>query len=173
MHCIVARSRIAINRGRKAGLAVFDAVVAAGVRRLRPILLTSFTTFFGLAPMILETSLQARILIPMAISLGFGILFATGIVLCLVPALFLVMEDLRGVYRAIRGEPSVRQIVGTARTFELTENARPNVEEEPWIDRGESADPAPNLAPSQSENNERPEDISPPAWPDRSSMLPS
>ncbi|RMF86210.1 MAG: efflux RND transporter permease subunit, partial [Nitrospirae bacterium] len=71
------------------------ALEEAGVRRFRPILLTSITTFFGLTPMILETSVQARFLIPMALSLGFGILFATLINLLLVPALTLIVEDLR------------------------------------------------------------------------------
>jgi multidrug efflux pump subunit AcrB len=68
--------------------------MSAGKRRFRPILLTSLTTFFGLSPMILETSVQARFLIPMAISLGFGILFATGITLLLIPTLYNVLEDL-------------------------------------------------------------------------------
>ncbi len=67
----------------------------AGQRRFRPILLTSLTTFFGLTPMILERSVQAQFLIPMAISLGFGILFATGITLILIPALYLALEDVR------------------------------------------------------------------------------
>ena len=57
-------------------------------------MLTSLTTFFGLAPMIFETSVQARFLIPMAISLGFGILFATAIILVLLPALYLMLEDM-------------------------------------------------------------------------------
>ena len=76
----------------------FEAVCRAGARRFRPILLTSLTTFFGLLPMIFESSPQARFLIPMAISLGFGILFATVIVLLLVPAFYLVVEDVRGLY---------------------------------------------------------------------------
>lgn len=67
------------------------------MRRFRPIILTSLTTFFGLAPLIFEGSVQARYLIPMAISLGFGILFATGIVLILVPSIYMVVEDLRGL----------------------------------------------------------------------------
>jgi multidrug efflux pump subunit AcrB len=75
------------------GLDPFNAIVEAGVRRFRPIMLTSLTTFFGLAPMIFETSVQARFLIPMAISLGFGILFATAIILVLLPALYLMLED--------------------------------------------------------------------------------
>ena len=86
-----------INGGRREGTPMFEAVMAAGQRRFRPILLTSLTTFFGLAPMILETSVQARFLIPMAISLGFGILFATAITLVLVPTLYLILEDLRAL----------------------------------------------------------------------------
>ncbi|HCH62949.1 MAG: hypothetical protein CL927_17440 [Deltaproteobacteria bacterium] len=82
------------NEYRREGLGAVEAVVRAGRRRMRPILLTSLTTFFGLMPMIRETSPQARFLIPMAISLGFGVLFATIIVLLLVPALYVIVEDL-------------------------------------------------------------------------------
>jgi multidrug efflux pump subunit AcrB len=71
----------------------------AGQRRFRPILLTSLTTFFGLAPMITETSTQAKFLIPMAISLGFGIVFATGITLLLIPTVYSVLEDLRNLFK--------------------------------------------------------------------------
>ena len=81
------------NRYRKAGGSAFDAITNAGARRFRPILLTSLTTFFGLLPMIFETSVQAKFLIPMAISLGFGVLFATFIILVLVPVLYMVTED--------------------------------------------------------------------------------
>lgn len=70
-----------------------DAVVSAGIQRFRPILLTTLTTFGGLMPMILETSRQAKFMIPMAISLGFGILFATFIALLLVPCLYMVIDD--------------------------------------------------------------------------------
>jgi multidrug efflux pump subunit AcrB len=86
------------NRIHRAGATPFESITAAGVRRFRPILLTSLTTFFGLAPMIFESSLQARFLIPMAISLGFGILFSTVIVLLIVPSLFLVVEDVRHLF---------------------------------------------------------------------------
>ncbi len=86
------------NNRREAGENLSQAVLDAGQRRFRPILLTSLTTFFGLAPMILETSVQAQFLIPMAISLGFGILFATGITLLLIPSLYLVLEDVRGLF---------------------------------------------------------------------------
>ena len=83
----------ATNGYRRDGASAHDAIVQGGKRRLRPILLTSLTTFFGLAPMIAETSMQARFLIPMAISLGFGVLFATFVILLLVPALYLIVED--------------------------------------------------------------------------------
>ena len=81
------------NRNR-AGATAFDAVTAAGIRRFRPIVLTTLTTFGGLMPIILETSRQAYQLIPMAISLGFGIVFATAIILVLVPCLYLILEDI-------------------------------------------------------------------------------
>ncbi|MFP4105135.1 MAG: efflux RND transporter permease subunit [Phycisphaerae bacterium] len=83
------------NRRRKEGMDPHDAIVSAAIQRFRPILLTTLTTFGGLAPMIFETSRQARFLVPMAISLGFGLLFATFITLGLVPALYLAIEDLR------------------------------------------------------------------------------
>lgn len=84
-----------VNRHRGDGLPTFEALIVAGQRRFRPILLTSLTTFFGLMPMILETSVQAQFLIPMAISLAFGIMFATGITLLLIPTLYLVLEDVK------------------------------------------------------------------------------
>ena len=74
---------------------VFDAIHQAGLRRFRPIMLTTLTTFGGLTPIIMERSLQAQYLIPMAISLGFGIVFATSIILILVPCLYMVLEDLK------------------------------------------------------------------------------
>lgn len=74
----------------------FSAILDAGVRRFRPILLTTLTTFGGLTPIILETSTQAAYLIPMAISLGFGIVFATSIILVIVPCLYLALEDIGG-----------------------------------------------------------------------------
>lgn len=83
------------NTKRWEGESIFDSVLHAGTRRFRPIVLTSLTTFIGLAPMIFETSLQARFLIPMAISLGFGILFSTGISLVLVPCLYMVLFDIK------------------------------------------------------------------------------
>ena len=83
-----------INRFRAQGNRLQDAVLEAGVRRFRPIVLTTLTTFFGLMPMMFETSRQARFLIPMAISLAFGVLFATFITLFLVPVFYSVLNDL-------------------------------------------------------------------------------
>ncbi|UCD35822.1 MAG: efflux RND transporter permease subunit, partial [Nitrospiraceae bacterium] len=88
-----------INRHRQNSIDAFTAVVESGQRRFRPIILTSLTTSLGLTPMILEKSVQAQFLIPMAISLGFGILFATFITLLLVPSLYLILEDMRRVFR--------------------------------------------------------------------------
>jgi multidrug efflux pump subunit AcrB len=86
------------NRQRQGGEGCHDAIFHAGIHRFRPILLTTLTTFGGLAPIIFETSRQARFLIPMALSLGFGILFATVITLILVPCLYLIVEDLQRVF---------------------------------------------------------------------------
>jgi multidrug efflux pump subunit AcrB len=83
----------AVNRFRQEGMSAREAVVAGGIRRFRPILLTSLTTFWGLAPMILETSMQARFLVPMAISLAFGVMFSTIIILLLVPATYVAFVD--------------------------------------------------------------------------------
>jgi multidrug efflux pump subunit AcrB len=83
------------NRRRKDNVSAYDAIHEAGLRRFRPIILTTLTTFGGLTPVIFERSLQAQYLIPMAISLGFGIIFATAIILLLVPSLYLILEDLK------------------------------------------------------------------------------
>ena len=83
------------NRNRQAGKPGPEAVHASAIQRFRPIMLTTLTTFGGLTPMIFETSRQARFLIPMAVSLGFGIVFATLITLVLVPCFYAVVEDLR------------------------------------------------------------------------------
>ena len=82
-----------INEQRKKGVLIFTAVCEAGKKRFRPILLTSITTFAGLTPLILESSIQAKFLIPMAVSLAFGVVFATLISLILVPASYLVLDQ--------------------------------------------------------------------------------
>lgn len=83
------------NRIREDGLSEHDAIHAAAVQRFRPIILTTMTTFGGLAPMIFETSRQARFLVPMALSLGYGVIFATLITLLIVPSMFLLVSDIR------------------------------------------------------------------------------
>ena len=88
-----------INRNKEEGLTVREAIIESGKRRFRPIILTSLTTFFGLMPMMLERSIQAKFLVPMAISLGFGVLFATVITLVLIPALYLILEDITDLFR--------------------------------------------------------------------------
>jgi multidrug efflux pump subunit AcrB len=84
-----------INREREEGIPLTQVVRDSAARRFRPIMLTTLTTFFGLAPMMIERSLQARFLIPMAISLAFGVMFATLITLFLVPSLYMILEDLK------------------------------------------------------------------------------
>ncbi len=84
-----------INQERDEGMGIREAIEKAGGMRFRPIILTSLTTFAGLLPVLFETSLQAQFLIPMAISLSFGVLFATFITLLLVPAFYTILEDIR------------------------------------------------------------------------------
>lgn len=88
-----------INRARAEGMTVEQAVVESGTQRFRAIWLTSLTTFFGLAPILLERSLQAQLIIPMATSLAFGIMFATVITLFLIPTLYLSLYNLRQRFR--------------------------------------------------------------------------
>jgi multidrug efflux pump subunit AcrB len=84
-----------INRARREGMEARRAVVESGVRRFRPIMLTSITTFAGLTPLLLEKSLQAKFLIPMATSLAFGVLFATSITLILIPVVYSLLTDFK------------------------------------------------------------------------------
>jgi multidrug efflux pump subunit AcrB len=84
-----------INRERLAGMSLKQVISDSVTRRFRPIMLTTATTFCGLIPMMLEQSLQARFLIPMAVSLAFGVLFATVITLILVPSLYMILEDVK------------------------------------------------------------------------------
>ncbi len=85
----------AVNQLRNEGKSALDAVIGGVTRRVRPVVLTSLTTFFGLMPIILERSNQAQWLVPMALSLGFGVLFVTGIALVLVPCMYMMIEDLK------------------------------------------------------------------------------
>jgi len=96
----------AANRMREAGLSPGEAIREAGPMRFRAIILTSLTTFGGLAPIIFERSLQAQFLIPMAVSLGFGVLFATGVTLLLIPCGYLILEDAQNlINRILRRQP--------------------------------------------------------------------
>ncbi|MDG2175628.1 MAG: efflux RND transporter permease subunit [Gammaproteobacteria bacterium] len=85
-----------VNKAIADGEEVVSAVIKGGARRFRAILLTSLTTFFGLLPILLETSMQAQFLIPMATSMAFGIVFATIITLLLIPCLYVILEDIKG-----------------------------------------------------------------------------
>jgi multidrug efflux pump subunit AcrB len=93
-----------INQKRAAGQPMAQAVRDSGVARFRAIVLTSLTTFLGLLPMLLEKSLQAQFLIPMSVSLAFGILFATVITLILIPSLYVagatIVQRLRPMFHS-------------------------------------------------------------------------
>ena len=87
-----------------------QAVVESGTQRFRAIWLTSLTTFFGLVPMLAERSLQAKLIIPMATSLAFGIMFATVITLFLIPVLYLSLYRLRERWRHWRRQPAAPDV---------------------------------------------------------------
>ena len=93
-----------VNQQRRKGISVKDAVYTAGGARFRPVLLTSLTTFAGLMPLLFEKSTQAQFLIPMAISLGFGIIFATLITLFVVPLNYLILEDIRSYFKGYKSD---------------------------------------------------------------------
>ncbi|WP_232299974.1 efflux RND transporter permease subunit [Colwellia sp. MT41] len=89
-----------VNKARQRGETLKDAVIHAGTKRFRAIMLTSVTTFIGLVPIIFfETSAQAQIVIPMAVSLSFGVLFATIVTLVFIPSLYMIIEDMRMLVR--------------------------------------------------------------------------
>ncbi len=94
----------AINQRRDAGSTMADAVVDAATSRCRPIVLTSMTTFVGLMPLMFNTSVQAQFLVPMAVSLSFGVLFATVITLLVVPSIYLLFEDLFALRDRMAGD---------------------------------------------------------------------
>ncbi|GLX87097.1 acriflavin resistance protein [Thalassotalea loyana] len=94
-----------VNKTRAQGVSLYDAVVWSGCKRFRAIMLTSFTTFIGLVPIMLETSMQAKMVIPMAVSLGFGVLFATVVTLVMIPSLYLVIEDIKNLRRRRKKQP--------------------------------------------------------------------
>lgn len=94
---------VTANEFRDKGESVLQAIILACTRRFRPIILTSITTYAGLAPMIFETSMQARFLIPMALSLGYGILFGTFIILFIVPSLYVIVDDIAWLFKTVFG----------------------------------------------------------------------
>ncbi len=106
---------VTANRYREQGKSAFDSIREASIRRLRPILLTSLTTSLGLLPMMLESSTQARFLVPMAISLGFGVLFSTLVILLMVPALYLIREDVIELFAWARTQLSAPQSIPSDR----------------------------------------------------------
>jgi multidrug efflux pump subunit AcrB len=103
-----------VNRMRAEGATIDRAIRESGERRFRPIMLTTATTFLGLSPMIFETSMQAKFLIPMAVSLGYGIVFATAITLILVPALYRILEDAKAIFGTETEDLRVTRQVKTA-----------------------------------------------------------
>lgn len=92
-----------VNNSRRTGVPLKQAVIDAGCRRFRAIMLTSLTTFIGLVPIMAETSMQAQMVIPMAVSLAFGVLFATVVTLCLIPCLYIAIEDSKEMMRKLIG----------------------------------------------------------------------
>ena len=96
-----------VNRQRRSGVPLRESILKAGSARFRPIFLTSVTTFAGLTPMLMETSVQAQSLIPMAVSLAFGVVFSSPVILILVPCAYMILEDLGRAVRWLLGRPAV------------------------------------------------------------------
>lgn len=94
-----------VNQRRAEGFSIKDAVIDAGCSRFRAITLTSITTFAGVLPILFETSLQARFVIPMAVALGFAVMYATLVTLILVPCLYLVLQDIIGLFKSAGSIP--------------------------------------------------------------------
>jgi multidrug efflux pump subunit AcrB len=92
-----------VNKQRAQGVSLHDAIRSAGAARFRAVLLTSLTTFAGLTPLLMEESVQAQFLIPMGISLAFGVIFATLITLLMVPVGYQILDDLLQLARALPG----------------------------------------------------------------------
>lgn len=101
-----------VNQSRAQGATLLEAVLRAGPRRFRPILLTSVTTFAGLMPLIYEKSTTSQFLIPMAVSLGYGILLSTAITLFLVPVCYMILEDIKTLFQFVW--PAPKEVVESA-----------------------------------------------------------
>jgi multidrug efflux pump subunit AcrB len=95
-----------VNFRRSNGDSIAEVVLNASVSRCRPIILTSLTTFVGLSPLMLNKSVQAQFLVPMAVSLSFGVLFATVVTLLVVPSGYLILNDLGKLFRKIKEQAS-------------------------------------------------------------------
>ncbi|GJM10884.1 MAG: acriflavin resistance protein [Lysobacteraceae bacterium] len=121
-----------VNKARAEGNSLRIAARLAGGKRFRAIILTSLTTFFGLLPMLLEKSLQAQIMIPMAVSLAFGILFATVITLFFIPSLYLILDDIKAFFRgedmALRAQ--MQEIEDRIDQWGSTDNRHPRLAQE-------------------------------------------
>lgn len=105
-----------VNRSRAEGLDLHDAVVEAGTKRFRAIMLTTLTTFLGLLPIMFETSMQAQLVIPMTLSLGWGIVFGTLLTLLMIPSLYLVLDDF---IRLVTGKGSEVQVIAPASSEQI------------------------------------------------------
>jgi multidrug efflux pump subunit AcrB len=99
-----------INRAIRSGVAVDTAVIQSGKARFRPVLLTSVTTIAGLFPLLLERSFQAQFLVPMAVSICFGLLAATVLTLLYVPALYLIVRDITHVFKPHEHEDTIEEL---------------------------------------------------------------
>ena len=132
-----------VNRLRANGMGALNALVTAGVGRFRPIILTSFTTFIGLLPIMFERSTDAQFLKPTIVSLAFGIAFATGVTLIFVPAMYAVGADIARLYRwAWTGEKQPR-VGHTASLRSKPDMARKN------SDNDAGPDPEPLYRPAE------------------------
>ena len=94
-----------INRKRELHVDLATAIREANAGRFRPMLLTSLTTFFGFVPLMLDQSFGTAFIVPMAVSLAFGVLFATFITLVLVPMAYLILDDAQRVFRSLLRVP--------------------------------------------------------------------
>ncbi|MCA8923083.1 MAG: efflux RND transporter permease subunit [Planctomycetes bacterium] len=127
-----------VNRLREEGVPTFEAAVAGSVRRLRAILLTSATTVFGLAPLAFFASGQAKFLSPMAMSIVFGLLFATGLTLVVIPCLYLILEDLKRASARLLGRAPAADSPPSA-IHASSPAAEPAADSEPAPGEGEGA----------------------------------
>lgn len=101
-----------VNENLREGMPLFDAIIQGGARRFRAIFLTSISTVGGLAPLIMETDMQAKFLIPMALSVAGGVAFATGLTLVLIPSLLVILNDFRRIFvKGLSGEWPSREAV--------------------------------------------------------------